>query len=177
MPAAAYASLPDSVLAWKRNHQLGRFDPSAPAAAQGRLDALWAEVHTRRIVLGARCRVGGGAGGAARRGRVAFVGEVPQIPGPGPWIGVALDEPVGKNDGEVGGTRYFECATRCGVFVRPERVQVGDFAPLGLDDEEEEDDDGEEKHDADGKTKTKTKTKQNGKDNGKEEDDEALEEI
>lgn len=66
----------------------------------------------------------------ARRGQVKYVGEVPQIPGLGSWIGVALDEPTGKNDGTAAGVRYFTCATNHGVFVRPERVEVGDFPAL-----------------------------------------------
>jgi tubulin-folding cofactor B len=73
----------------------------------------------------------------ARRGTVAYIGPVPEIPGGiGPWIGVQLDEPTGKNDGSINGKRYFECGKNCGVFVRPERCEVGDFPVLGLGDED-----------------------------------------
>ena len=74
---------------------------------------------------------------------MAFVGTIPSLPGPSgaPWIGVALDEPFGKNDGSVNGERYFQCEKNRGVFVRAERVEIGDFAQLGL---EEDDPDMEE---------------------------------
>lgn len=36
--------------------------------------------------------------------------------------GVELDEPKGKNSGEVGGKKYFECKPNHGVMVRPAKV-------------------------------------------------------
>jgi len=75
----------------------------------------------------------------ARRGVIAFVGPVPQIPGLGPWVGISLDEPTGKNDGSISGQKYFECSKNHGVFVRPDRVEVGNFPPLNdLDEDMEE---------------------------------------
>lgn len=67
----------------------------------------------------------------SRRGKIAYIGPVPEIPGlAAPWIGIVLDEPTGKNDGSVQGKRYFSCGAKCGVFVRPERVEAGEFAVL-----------------------------------------------
>jgi tubulin-folding cofactor B len=74
----------------------------------------------------------------ARRGTVSYIGAVPEIPGIGVWVGVTLDEPTGKNDGSVKGKRYFECGNNCGVFVRPERCEAGDFPVLDLGDEDME---------------------------------------
>jgi tubulin-folding cofactor B len=128
MPEETYQELPDSVLAWKKTQKLGRFDPNAPAIEEQKAKAIWQEVKKRDIEVSKRCQLGEDS---ARRGTIAFVGEVPEIKGAvGPWVGVMLDEPLGKNDGSIGGTRYFECPAKRGVFIRPDRVEIGDFKPL-----------------------------------------------
>lgn len=40
----------------------------------------------------------------------------------GKWIGVALDEAKGKNNGTVQGKRYFVCEENHGIFVRQSQV-------------------------------------------------------
>ena len=48
----------------------------------------------------------------------------------GYWIGIQYDEPVGKNNGSVKGTKYFECEQGYGTFVRPDAVTAGDYPPV-----------------------------------------------
>ncbi|XP_032901912.1 CAP-Gly domain-containing linker protein 2 isoform X3 [Amblyraja radiata] len=55
-------------------------------------------------------------------GIIQFLGEAQFAPGK--WAGVVLDDPVGKNDGSVGGVRYFECEALQGIFTRPSKLAL-----------------------------------------------------
>ena len=143
MSPEEYAKKTDSVLAWKKANKLGRFDPSAPSPEsleKIKLQVFDTEIKDKGIEAGKRCRVGQDD---SKRGEVMYVGEVEEIPGgAGKWIGVKLDEPVGKNDGSLKGKRYWgeevKDGPKYGVFVRPERVEVGDWPVLDdLEDMEE----------------------------------------
>lgn len=46
------------------------------------------------------------------------MGKVPDI-GNGYYVGVRLDEPVGKTTGTIKGVKYFEAGDKYGSFVRP----------------------------------------------------------
>lgn len=138
MPPEEYEQKTDSVLAWKKAQKLGRFDPNAPSLEQAKLAAIDSEISSRSIEVGKRCRVGGED---SKRGQVMYVGAVDEIPGGmGKWIGIKLDEPVGKNDGSIGGKRYWgeDGGPKYGVFVRPDRVEIGDWPVIDdLEDMEE----------------------------------------
>ena len=73
------------------------------------------------LLPGDRCKTEPGG----RNAEVRFVGKVPGMRGF--WVGVQYDEPVGKNDGTAKGTRYFECPPKYGGFLRPDKIEVGDF--------------------------------------------------
>lgn len=80
-----------------------------------------------KINVGERCEVQPGG----RRGEVMYVGKVPEMNKPGWWIGVALDEPLGLNDGCCKGKRYFDCmGNKYGTFVRPDKLETGDFPDM-----------------------------------------------
>uniref|UniRef100_A0A7S2W9K5 CAP-Gly domain-containing protein n=1 Tax=Rhizochromulina marina TaxID=1034831 RepID=A0A7S2W9K5_9STRA len=87
------------------------------------------------IKIGDRCEVMPGA----RRGTVAFVGEVEGLGSKGGhWVGVTFDEPVGKSDGTVKGQTVFECPPGFGGFIRGRNLTVGDFPEEDLDLEDED---------------------------------------
>uniref|UniRef100_A0A5F8HC84 CAP-Gly domain containing linker protein 2 n=1 Tax=Monodelphis domestica TaxID=13616 RepID=A0A5F8HC84_MONDO len=67
------------------------------------------------FVVGERVWVNG-----VKPGVVQYLGETQFAPGQ--WAGVVLDDPVGKNDGSVGGVRYFECQPLQGIFTRPSKL-------------------------------------------------------
>ncbi|GAB5367134.1 hypothetical protein AAMO2058_001203400 [Amorphochlora amoebiformis] len=76
------------------------------------------------IRIGQRCQIGTNTD-FVRRGEVKYVGEVEGHPGV--WVGISLDEPVGRNDGSAKGKVYFKTAPKHGIFAKPENVQIGDF--------------------------------------------------
>ena len=55
-------------------------------------------------------------------GRIQFIGDTKF--GQGEWAGVFLDEPIGKNNGTVGGILYFQTQPRHGVFSRLHRLSL-----------------------------------------------------
>ncbi|KAJ1454633.1 CAP Gly-rich domain-containing protein [Pelagophyceae sp. CCMP2097] len=104
---------------------------NADAAATGGADIPAADAAAH-IHVGDRCEVQPGG----RRGSVAWVGDVPALAA-GPWVGIVLDEPLGKHDGSIHGARFFQAPDGHGTFSRPKNVSVGDY-PDECEDSDEE---------------------------------------
>jgi len=67
--------------------------------------------------IGARVAIANGA-----QGFVRFAGQTQFKPGF--WVGVELDDALGKGDGSVQGHTYFRCAPFHGIFVMPSTLQM-----------------------------------------------------
>lgn len=111
-------------------------DGKAKSDESAATDELYGPDSVSSVAVDMRCEVQPGG----RRGRVAFVGVVPEFGGGGHWVGVAFDEPVGKADGSARGARYFEAGPGFGGFVRGKNVSVGDYPERDIMDELDSDD-------------------------------------
>lgn len=82
----------DTVLAYKKAHQVGRFAPTASHEAEEKEEAI-----PQNLVLNARCEVDTGDSELKKRGTVRYIGKTKFANGL--WVGIEYDEPLGKNDG------------------------------------------------------------------------------
>ncbi|KAJ1931484.1 hypothetical protein FBU59_006693, partial [Linderina macrospora] len=118
MDDTEYDKRNDTVRAFKRRHNLGRFTDNKSAMSLDEEDEFKKEAEAMHA--GDRCQVEV-PGSGSRRGVVRFVGKTKFRAGY--WVGVEFDEPLGKNDGSVDGVKYFECRSPHGSFVRPDMVE------------------------------------------------------
>ena len=94
----------------------------------------------QHLSLHSRCQVQPGS----RRGEIAYLGEISELGGGGHWVGVILDEPMGKTDGTVqsSGVRYFEApGSNRGGFFRGKNVKGGNYPEIDIMDELEDSED------------------------------------
>lgn len=134
-----YSGRHDTVLRWKKENKLGRFDPNLASSTSEKEQESQQIVKSHNIKVGLRCRVKGGIG--ERRGVIKHVGPVPEINASAPnlvWVGIEFDEPLGKNDGSIKGRQYFSARPTHGSFIKPELVEVGDFTEQNYDLDDEE---------------------------------------
>ncbi|VDM63504.1 unnamed protein product [Angiostrongylus costaricensis] len=85
---------------------------------------------TRYKSMDGSCGPGDRARVDHRSGTVAYVGPVRFAPGE--WIGLILDEPLGKNDGSVQGHRYFCCKPEHGLFCKSSKLERIVLSPSRL---------------------------------------------
>ena len=134
-----YAARSSSVLQWKKDNNLGRFDPKYQAKREEELKMQGDIVS--QLTLDERCSVNT-ADQPERRGWLRFIGKVPGISADEIWCGVEFDEPVGKNDGTYKGVTYFgPVSQKYGAFVKPMYVKTGkEYTPEELDFSDSDDD-------------------------------------
>ncbi|KAF7233353.1 hypothetical protein EG68_10053 [Paragonimus skrjabini miyazakii] len=91
--------------------------PFSPKPASSNAPSCQAENFQCGFNVGDRVQVSGG-----RIGTLQFLG--PTEFAPGEWAGIELDEPLGKNDGSVGGRRYFSCKPNFGLFAASRKLMI-----------------------------------------------------
>ncbi|CDS40463.1 Cytoskeleton associated protein CAP Gly [Echinococcus multilocularis] len=84
-------------------------------ASMGSVSSPVPDGSTGSLQVGDRVQVSG-----SRVGTVRFIG--PTDFASGEWVGIELDEPLGKNDGTVMGRRYFTCKPNHGLFSAASKI-------------------------------------------------------
>lgn len=130
-----YLKRKDSVLNWKMNNKLGRFDPVYNEQLEK--NRLLQQQQLQKLELNQRCLVKSFTGPyKERRGWLRYIGKVPEINNDDIWCGIEFDKPVGKNDGSIKGKRYFgPLNPNYGGFVKPICVITDPkYIPINEDD-------------------------------------------
>ncbi|GME74415.1 unnamed protein product [[Candida] boidinii] len=128
-----YDKMSNTVRKWKQDQKLGRFDPEFNSKKNEIIEknnkkSELFKINDRCIInSGNVSENGDGKTDIKRLGEIKYIGKIPEIDSENIWIGVELDEPLGKNDGSIKGVRYFQCEKNYGSFVKPSVVEVGDF--------------------------------------------------
>lgn len=128
-----YAQRKDTVLSWKMQNKLGRFDPQYRDTIEANRKEQ--QEKLRKLEVNQRCSVKT-KNQPERRGWLRFTGKVPEISQTEVWCGVEFDEPVGKGDGSFKGTVYFgPVKQNFGGFIKPTNVETGpQFEPFEIND-------------------------------------------
>ncbi|XP_067932017.1 CAP-Gly domain-containing linker protein 1-like [Watersipora subatra] len=100
----------------KRNGSISASNTSLSSAALATVGAKHIKVGERVVVNGSKV------------GILRFLGTTDFAAGE--WAGVELGEAIGKNDGSVGGKRYFECQPLYGLFAPVHKVTKESVQPM-----------------------------------------------
>jgi tubulin-folding cofactor B len=115
-----YKKRENTFLKWKEQQK--RNNTNKPLTSTAETITNESMVSPENIKVGDRCIAKSENGSLNRRGTVMYVGPVDFAKGE--WVGIKLDEPLGKNDGSVGGKKYFTCPPNHGLFVKRNKVIV-----------------------------------------------------
>jgi len=129
IPDEEYDKRTDSVRAFLQKNKLGQYKENTGEGTEGGENSLEEQYKhlAKQLNVGQRCRLiqDPSQNTVEKRGTIMFVGKTEFQKGY--WVGIKLDEPLGKNDGSVNGKSYFQTLPKYGVFVRPNAAEVGDF--------------------------------------------------
>jgi len=126
-----YDKVVDNFRKWKKEflEKNPQFKKQPVFVDPATLDPEYMKEIAEGIKIGSRVRLESGA-----RGEIKYVGKI-MDKGVGYFVGVRLDEPYGNSSGAIKGVKYFDAPDKYATFVRPDKVEVGDFPELDIDDE------------------------------------------